>query len=76
MDILIIVIALFWYGLADFKPMWKQKAYKDLVVSGVTISIALCLIWMQRSHLDIPNPMEGIKQVYTPVDAWMRQHMK
>jgi hypothetical protein len=76
MDILIVITALLWFSYSDLKPMWKQKAYKEMVVSGLILSLALCLIWLQRKYMELPNPMDGIKQVYAPVDAWMKQHLK
>lgn len=76
MDLLIVAISLLWYFLADLRPMWRKQAYKEMAVSLAILGMGICLIALQHIFKELPNPMQGIKQLFGPMDSWMQKKMK
>ncbi|MRG87117.1 hypothetical protein [Salinibacillus xinjiangensis] len=73
--IVVVLIAVVVF-LLDFATVKKSKSKKDKKVYIAFFILALSIVVLHVMEVNIPTPIEGIKQIYQPVAEPIRKSLE
>lgn len=65
-----LVVVVVFVASLQISGMIRKQMKKEMIVYGIVTGLGLVLAIMQIAELRIPNPVEGLRIIYSPVSHW------
>lgn len=75
MSLILIVLVLVFCSLiciVEIPKMWNNKEFKELSVFSILLCCGIVLAILKIVKIDIPNPADFIKFIYSPIVKLMK----
>lgn len=71
LDVVIIVMIAVVVAIYELPPLIKNGWWKEVFAFIVLLGLGIFLAIAQALDLDVPNPVDAVEYIFSPVSVWV-----